>query len=827
MPTLGKAAAMVVVVQASSALAHEVDVHRAMTISAAVSAENVSLGCKDFLSVVRPDPSNPLFTWNGQPRDAVGWMAYGSVHEDDYFQPGDNGGFRPVNHFYDPLTGKGLSDNPFAGWLFLLPDDGSPIGRSSFDWASLLNAPGIDATLFYGVPNFNTRQDWSWQNARQYQLMGLVDSDKATRDACLARMFRALGDVLHLLQDASQPQHVRNEAHLPYVQDSPIENYGHRNSSKLNYSPNPPILDWKAADFKQLKDFWDRDKYVRLDPPWAGALVANEDSRQPTARLGLAEFTSGNFIGERHHYRETMPANSRFGYPFPSLDEGTDWRQMLLCPNLEGKPTSVGNGLLGKKYVVAKVGQGRSVPHHGAVSYLLGVNPRFASARTQARIATVDDEDVLKDYHDILVPEAVKYSAGLLDYFFRGHLDVSASFAAGQYALRLVNRSGQVLKGGAFTLHHDDVSGNRTSVPLTLTWTDSSTLADGAELDGNFAGTFTQGAKFILVYAGTIGIDSSGQPLDEVDAGIAIAAKSFQPTPAQSSYEVASLPRPGATVLGLPSPIGDVAYDGNGVLRRWLKYGVRQRQTPDLNVFFDEWDGISAPPAGSVSEYLDQTTINRWDASEVGFHGPVTGSGGIYEYEWLVEVAIPGMSVLYHNATSEYDTEGSALSHTVTETFDVTWPVPDPSNPGQTMPASVSVTRTWTEFWEDEITLDDVVADCCGIYAAMPSLTPGGPSYNATKNAAGAIVDGCHLAYAFDYYPAGMGLWYDGSGTVPDEVSMCGCILYIPTAPVQKQTVTFNINGQQSSTNVGIPTAPSRYYPLDADCGWDAENVTP
>ena len=91
-----------------AALAHEVPVHRAITLNAAASALNKSSAYKGFVNTVSADVT--LFA-------ATNSMIQGSAEEDDTPQqdPKGAGGNRSYNHFYDPLDityGKGLSDIP-------------------------------------------------------------------------------------------------------------------------------------------------------------------------------------------------------------------------------------------------------------------------------------------------------------------------------------------------------------------------------------------------------------------------------------------------------------------------------------------------------------------------------------------------------------------------------------------------------------------------------------------------------------------------------------------------------------------------------------------
>ena len=139
---------------------------------------------------------------------------------------------------------------------------------------------------------------------------------------------------------------------------------------------------------------------------------------------------------------------------------------------------------------------------------------------------TINDPEVLQDYHDIMIPKAIEYSAGILDYFFRGKLEVvSVVWNSTQYTITVRNQSGQELvTGGKFTVWKDD-AGNRSPVGSVVTLNQN--VADGTTWQFNFPGPqVTTTTKFIVVYQGTIGL-TGGQASDPVDQNIAIAAKQF------------------------------------------------------------------------------------------------------------------------------------------------------------------------------------------------------------------------------------------------------------------------------------------------------------
>ncbi len=61
-------------------------------------------------------------------------------------------------------------------------------------------------------------QDMGWDNARSYFYEALTSTDHAVKEAKFVKSFRAVGMVMHLLQDMAVPAHVRNDmsSHLLY-----------------------------------------------------------------------------------------------------------------------------------------------------------------------------------------------------------------------------------------------------------------------------------------------------------------------------------------------------------------------------------------------------------------------------------------------------------------------------------------------------------------------------------------------------------------------------------------------------------------------------------
>jgi hypothetical protein len=494
------------------AFAHDIVVHEHITLSAVLSAETYSTGFNAFLATIMNDCTL---------QQATGLMEVGSALEDNNDQ--DAGGKRSLNHFYDTLDasfGKGLSDTP--------PDQRIKAGLSSFVWAYTSNCVGYNYTAFgsYGRINVNTTNIWSWQNARGYEWLGVTSASAISRRSNLGFEFRALGQVMHLLEDTTQPQHARNEQHLDYwpgtgfetLWHSHIEDYGDANWYKLNYGST--MLNWASLGFGKMEDFWDRHLYN-------GSATALDTDANGGTQLGLAEFCNGNFLGERHTYGEFFLPGTLGYYPYPSFGTSINSSQIQAHPSSGIDTFTRADGSIGNAIYYKKVADGVPVIHHSRVTYL---GARFASFRDASSVS-LNDPNVLRDYHNILIPKAAQYSAGLIDYFFRGLLTTSLpSGTNGIFDLNIENASLQDLAGGGFHLFWDDSTGTRTE----LTGADFSTNYSGAlgpddSIDAVFA-SVPSAVDYVLVYQGTIGT-SAGVPQDPVDTNIAIAVANFTGVP--------------------------------------------------------------------------------------------------------------------------------------------------------------------------------------------------------------------------------------------------------------------------------------------------------
>jgi len=233
------------------------------------------------------------------------WIAYGGAAED--YGKGKRGDkwynvlcTRGYNHFHDPLKDwdEAGFDKPGLNHTYWLCYGRYPI--SSILW-------GLDP----GRQDFpkNTTGDWSWGNAREHFYNALTEQYENVRNENFADCFRALGQVMHLLQDASVPLHTRNDFHTPFFCN--IETYTLENIDSLNYSAHPP-------DPVLLTDPQPQSNYSHL-VPISGLFDRNQynegdDIPMNNNIIGLAEYSNANFLTNdtmwTYHHPKLSDTNS-------------------------------------------------------------------------------------------------------------------------------------------------------------------------------------------------------------------------------------------------------------------------------------------------------------------------------------------------------------------------------------------------------------------------------------------------------------------------------------------------------------------------------------
>lgn len=391
---------------------------------------------------------------------------------------------RFLNHFHYPLRSPwrdaGLKELPF-------------FGMSSILWGQTASQ--------------DVEESFSWINAREAYFSALTHLDKTKRGEKFGETFRALGQVMHLVADASVPAHARNDAHL----GDPYEKWVERQVRPLAgetretarqrflraFAPSPfrpddsfilnlAILGQDAIDAPvPIARLWDTDRYN-----------GTSASITLSSQIGISEYANANFFSEDTVFSDQRdPGNKHFS-PLPSSADV----ELFTDPST-------------KRTYWRKRAATSDEPQHLAV-----VSKRFfwqQSSGVQLPPRGRLDESVHEDYARLLLPRAVGYSASLLDYFFRGQLDVDVLLDpddSSVFRVVATNGSKDDLVNGTLTLYRDDptegpASATRTAVTSAQV---SGIIPQGQDLftiPPSIPALSEQDAErsFLAVYKGTLG----------------------------------------------------------------------------------------------------------------------------------------------------------------------------------------------------------------------------------------------------------------------------------------------------------------------------------
>jgi hypothetical protein len=469
-------------------------------------------------------------------------------------------------------------------------------------------------------------------------------------------MFYSLGHIIHLNQDVSQPDHSRDDQHAsrPYIEDFGGSSY-ENHPEWFNPKPHGWAY-WRVAGFKRLLDFWDRDRFKGGS---AAALIA-EATGAPQHMLGLAEFSNGNFLGEDALYAENFQGtNDTHYFPFPSLTN-TDQAQLKAGGWWSFMDSSIlADGTQVLRPFIKKTGAGVTVEHHSVIKYLGAMNMGKMGSLPGASAISIDAPEVLKDYHDILVPKAIEYSAGILDYFFRGQIDYSiVAYSPSEWVITVKNVSGESFKGGMFCLYVDDTAGNRTELTsVRITLGANEILADGETREFSLNTPPIANAKYMIVYQGTIGLTGTTAS-DPVDAEKAIAVKQICCLPENGSAVPDPLEIPVNLDMGTATIIKDPVSFGNMSAGR---YQIEYVQGAIHLV-----NSVSGTTFTYLTKYLHDSNYPEDDFVRV-YSSP--GLGGPLQGTWGSSISSVETATLAANPVCVGNWDGGQINLTISDTY--------------------------------------------------------------------------------------------------------------------------------------------------------------
>lgn len=271
------------------------------------------------------------------------YLLDGSRHEDSI--P------RWMNHFYDPVHDTGLSDSMLGTWEAskAWANDGNNQNKLTYKVPSTI-ASILSAIQKKKLSGISSDTDFTWREAIRHYVNGEKES----------AMF-ALGHILHLIEDASVPDHTRND---PHPGDSPYENW----TQQFTLARPDPELE---------------DRLEGKTPFYFNGLGIYFDS--------LAEYSNSNFYS-----KDTIGVRSRYNFPEPEYFVTCGEYKCGVKKDTEGEYKilmSNSAGLFGNFVVV-------------------GDNASIFLNKSGGDI-------IIKDYWSRLSTKAVQHAAGVFTLFFK------------------------------------------------------------------------------------------------------------------------------------------------------------------------------------------------------------------------------------------------------------------------------------------------------------------------------------------------------------------------------------------------------------------------
>jgi hypothetical protein len=442
-----------------------------------------------------------------KPQTVRDLVQFGARHE-DRIKPDH----RSVHHFFDPHRNRPLTW-PLIGTL----------GEKSPDW--IIDGMG------------QSGEEFSYRRASDHFYYALTAATPIEREHRWGQVFQNLGHVIHHIQDMAQPQHVRNDPHLdisdlsipmqllasPFKDPSWYEHYTDRHRAKWL-----PLLDHPVSPvtLPNVRSYWSRS-----------------DGK------GMADFTNGNFVskGSNFSMQSGQPAaNSEYSSPAPvaggevrTLTElGLEGAEAL-CARLKDNPRFIAPPgvhcqveFVASNVIDRYTGQSSLNRRASSISifdqYLKAVSGTVILRGSDGTEIVIDRLFTLNEFnfdaaHEYLIPRAVAYSAGLINHFFRGRIELARVTGGSGW---LITNIGNLPMSGTFSIHHENSAGQRAPVPGG-SWT--GTVAKGAAVPMTFPEPPTGTSKLVAVFNGQLG---TGEPQMHVAGKVA----DYVPPPKKDVY---------------------------------------------------------------------------------------------------------------------------------------------------------------------------------------------------------------------------------------------------------------------------------------------------
>ena len=418
-----------------------------------------------------PDPDQSI----------INLIRYGACYEDN----AEAGAYRPFAHFYDPQHGgRGLTVG------------GVSAGPSSPEWA--LNAVASGALTGTNHLSYVSARQAFYKALTRRELGFTAEQNNQLRREDWGITFQALGHVVHHLQDMAQPQHVRNDQHCdgttvpcgPINNTSGYEKFWQERANtirSLAATATVPIL------FGLPREFWN----VNIDDQLRTTNAPDHMSPQS----GLAAYTSTNFVSagtdftiERNGATRTHLPAYDFGLPRPAPLPNDVSLATLFADSTAATQEQIRTKVCGGDLATCKMrfygSEVDPTARKSAISYFSQEYLGAATTPTRGRAGYFTQNYwTYADAATKLIPKAVEYSAGLINYFFRGEMEIRLP-EEGVYGI--VDHAVTNAKGDGYKLIKMRVK----NVTADITTAIAPTRPTGLSKQDMTAGQFVAVAKF-------------------------------------------------------------------------------------------------------------------------------------------------------------------------------------------------------------------------------------------------------------------------------------------------------------------------------------------
>ena len=404
-------------------------------------------------------------------------IGYGSDAEDTNQDLTPLVGSRAFNHFFNPQRNKKLNLTPAVD------------NFTSADW--MLEGTNL------GISGEISSQNFSYSDAQYYFYLAFTSNNQYQRNLNMGKMFQTIGHLVHHIQDMAQPEHTRIDAHCddPIV-CIPITHAFGIDDTSLYEEFTQQMLDCGAfsevtvssGDYMRCNNIRSFGDSFYVKKTYIGGYPAPKFS-DPRAywtssdKKGLADFSSSNFITTDTPYQIASGApnislSSRLrpasdDLPLPDGSPTQTYTTVVDAQNII-PPSKAAILEKYKNYKMQFVGlrtrdyftdQEVDISQMASFSifterYMTSLDPMQTRPMAPKAIFSVNHVN-LRQRAELLLPRAVGYSTGLINYFFRHRLQATET-SDGVFRIR--NATNEYLNG-QIRFYYDDNNGNRIAIP--------------------------------------------------------------------------------------------------------------------------------------------------------------------------------------------------------------------------------------------------------------------------------------------------------------------------------------------------------------------------